>query len=340
LSTPIISRDGRFAEFRGYDFFLHFFDIPQSNAEWKLPSDRSYFSDVVFSREGRIGDFQASEGRLYLRDIRSGKEVRRLQVPGGTRTVALSPDENYVALGRVKIEMLSHETPSFRVSSSIQVVDFISGKVMSRIDDAPEANTLSISSGNHFLAVGTLINGGGIYDLLTGRRIRWLSDRGVFRQMRFSLDSRRLAVTDDSNSFRLFDAKSGSQTWTATLDATVQALAFSPDGAYLAAGSSDNTAWLFAADSGRELVRITARGRVSDLAFTADGNRLVILSSNDGVWLESHLLHSEDLIRALCGRLTRNLTPDELRRFLNVPLQYQTCPSLPAPEPHGQSKKK
>ncbi len=108
------------------------------------------------------------------------------------------------------------------------------------------------------------------------------------------------------------------------------AVAFSPDGQRVATASEDNTARVWEAATGREVARMAHDDIVTAVAFSPDGQRLATASVDNTarVWL----IWPEDLIAEACGRLTRNLTRDEWRRYLPDESYHPTCPNLSTPE--------
>ncbi len=67
---------------------------------------------------------------------------------------------------------------------------------------------------------------------------------------------------------------------------------------------------------------------VISVTFSPDGSQVAYLDGNRPVTLS--LVHQEDLINAVCLRLTRNLTQAEWQQYIGNTLPYErTCPNLP-----------
>ena len=105
------------------------------------------------------------------------------------------------------------------------------------------------------------------------------------------------------------------------------AVAFSPDGTRVAAGSSDRSARVFDAATGAELSRLDHEDSVLAVAFSPDGTRMAT-GSNDRsarIWCADR----SQLIEQVAGRLTRNLTQQEWRRYFRDEPYRKTREDLP-----------
>jgi WD40 repeat protein len=96
----------------------------------------------------------------------------------------------------------------------------------------------------------------------------------------------------------------------------VRSAAFSPDGKWVVTASLDNTARVWEAATGRELAVLRGHeGRVTSAAFSPDG-RYIVTASADGT-AHIYLTRIEDLMELARSRVTRELTPEERRRYLH-----------------------
>jgi WD40 repeat protein len=104
----------------------------------------------------------------------------------------------------------------------------------------------------------------------------------------------------------------------------VYGVAYSPDGKRLATASSDHTAKVWDAASEQEL--LTLRGHSSSVygvAYSPDGKRLAT-ASHDGT-VQVYAIDIRELLNLARSRVTRDLTPDECKRYF----QSEKCPPLP-----------
>ena len=104
-------------------------------------------------------------------------------------------------------------------------------------------------------------------------------------------------------------------------------MAFSPDGTRVATGSDDGSARVFDAATGAEMSRLDHDGWVRAVAFSPDGTRVATGSSDRSarVWCVDH----GQLIEQAVGRLTRNLTRQEWRRYFRDEPYRKTRADLP-----------
>ena len=100
---------------------------------------------------------------------------------------------------------------------------------------------------------------------------------------------------------------------------------FSPNGRYILSSGADGTARLWNVQTGEEVRRFIGHSnQVREVAFSPDG-KYILTASHDNtarLWLAD--LH--DTIQAVCGLLTRDLTPEEQIQF-DISDQDPTCPA-------------
>jgi WD40 repeat protein len=105
---------------------------------------------------------------------------------------------------------------------------------------------------------------------------------------------------------------------------TVGSIAWSRDGSKLATASDDQTVKVWDAETGREL--FTLRGHqasVTGIAWSPNGQHLASVGSDNVA--QVYVINQVELLRLVRSRITRDLTPDECRRYLHA----DTCPPLP-----------
>jgi WD40 repeat protein len=104
--------------------------------------------------------------------------------------------------------------------------------------------------------------------------------------------------------------------------AMVTDIAFDHEGTRVATSSSDGSVRVWDPRSGTEVVALhgPTSASVSGVRFSPDGSR-VVSTSRDGV-VRVWALTLDELVALARGRLTRGLTDDECRQYLQV----STCP--------------
>jgi WD40 repeat protein len=107
----------------------------------------------------------------------------------------------------------------------------------------------------------------------------------------------------------------------------VTGIAWSPDGSRVATVSSDpdRTAKVWDAGTGRDLLtlRIHQATQVS-VSWSPDGRKLATAGNDQTA--QVYAIDASLLLRLVRSRITRDLTPDECRRYLNT----DRCPPLPS----------
>ena len=141
----------------------------------------------------------------------------------------------------------------------------------------------------------------------------------------WSPDGSKLATASDDKTAILWEAASGKPLLALRgHQAAVTCVAWSPDGSRLATGSGDNTVKVWEAASGREL--LTLRGHqlsVRSLSWSPDSTRLAS-AGDDGI-VQVYAVDLTLLLKLVRSRITRGLTQDECRHYLNA----DQCPVLP-----------
>lgn len=104
----------------------------------------------------------------------------------------------------------------------------------------------------------------------------------------------------------------------------VHSVSWSPDGKPLAPGSEDKTTKVWNVATGKELLTLKGQsGLVWSVAWSPDGKRLAT-GSDDGT-VQVYAMDINDLLKLARSRVTRDLTPDECKRYF----QSEKCPPLP-----------
>ena len=111
----------------------------------------------------------------------------------------------------------------------------------------------------------------------------------------------------------MFDAATGAEISRLDHEGGVSAVAFSPDGTRVATGSGDRSARVFDAATGAEISRLDHEGGVYAVAFSPDGTRVATGSRDRSARV--CCVDRGQLIEQAVGRLTRNLTKQEWRRY-------------------------
>ena len=126
---------------------------------------------------------------------------------------------------------------------------------------------------------------------------------------------------------RIWDANTGSQLFTLRgHQGGIAAIAWSPDGSIVASGSMDSTVRLWDPRSGHELLLLHGHPKaVVGIAWSPDWKRLAS-AGLDGL-IQVRVIAQHDLLELVRSRITRPLTTDECRQYIDSP----RCPVLGLP---------
>jgi len=204
--------------------------------------------------------------------------VFTISAKGRNTAMAISPDENYLALGdengliRVINLTTGKETLSF-----IQYLNMF-------------VTSLSYSPDGKYIAAGTSYNKLLIYNSLNGLAVKSFESGPYTWSSSFSPDGNYLAIGGSDNAARIYDFTTGKLIKLFSHSDYVWSVAFSPDGKYLATGSADRYARIIDISSGSER-RFQHEGYVKSVAWSYNGkylatgsydNRARVYNVNDG----------------------------------------------------------
>jgi RNA polymerase sigma factor (sigma-70 family) len=244
----------------------------------RIAGPAGWVRPIAFSPDGKWIASGSQESTVLLYDAATGREARRLRLPGRDDTwvmaVAFSPDgKRLVTSGSEKV---------------IRVWDVATGKELPPpAGHQAEISHVAIASGGR-----TVLTGGHeglicLWGRASGRILRQMRQSGSVSHMAVSVDG-KLAVTTDGQVLRFWDVEDGKEVRAIFVSkGDIRAVALSPDGSGVAVAAWDRTIRLYDTANGEERLRITLRSRNNDyrgdcpLAFTPDGKTL-LSGSADG----------------------------------------------------------
>jgi WD40 repeat protein/transcriptional regulator with XRE-family HTH domain len=166
-----------------------------------------------------------------------------------------------------------------------------------------------------------------IWDIAAGREVRqFVGLNNVLESAAFSPDGKYVLTASRDVLARLWDAQTAQEIrrFVGHTQA-VRSAVFSPDGKYVLTGSEDKTARLWDAQTGQELRRFAGHtDSIFVVAFAPNGRQIATASADGTARLWD--LDYQDTLRTLCGRLLRDLTPDERTQY-GITGPGSTCPA-------------
>jgi DNA-binding SARP family transcriptional activator/WD40 repeat protein len=306
---------------------------------------------VQLSDDGSLLAAGDGTGVAHVWDLESGREI--LTVPAFAHLptsqlgelvapqVAISPDERFLATGRV--------------DGAIQLWEIATGRRMWTIRTRPDVEGVRVpccyapwlllfdSDGAHvFFDTGPGSQSSNVVEVATGRALIWPDDRfwpAVLAErprVPSGPGQPAFAVRPDGYDMARLE---GNQVRLVHLDRLtdrsgdlirilrghterVAAATFSNDGERLATGSFDGTARVWDLTSGRVVFTTPVESSdVEGVAFSDDGSRVAVIYSDGRIIVDAIAL--DDVIEIARARATRGFTQEECRTYLHVP----TCPA-------------
>ena len=155
-----------------------------------------------------------------------------------------------------------------------------------------------------------------VWDVATGRKAIVRRHSGEpLASAAFSPDGTRFATLGSSNDLRIWDAGDGRQLLRVTTGRGGGfGLRWRPDGTHVAVGLLDGTIKVFDAETGDET--LVLRGSSFDLAFSPDGTLLAGSRPQPAAAVKVYALDVERLLEVARARVTRSLTDEECRQYL------------------------
>jgi RNA polymerase sigma factor (sigma-70 family) len=218
---------------------------------------RDAVSSLGLLADGKTLATHARGDAVLLWDVVTGKQLRRVHVPGGPAEAALSPDGAILATLAAGPAVVLYEAATGKELRRLQA----KGQRINALAFSPDGKTLAVRTGTERIQ---------LWDVATGKPLRALGEepepglrqavvlRGVVgtmtRDLAFSPDGRLLAAGGGQNQIRLWDTASGRKLRELTLTdgQVVKHFAFAPDGRSLAAVNLDGTATLFETTTGEK----------------------------------------------------------------------------------------
>jgi WD40 repeat protein len=349
------------------DGSVRVFDIPGSYAPpIRTPPD-SEFPHVVFTPDAHFVVIGSADTRVWVVDTSTGKFMSVTGHRSSITAIAVSQDGKRVAVGNVRgpLRVLSLPDMSFvrgfpvgqslhlaftpdgdglfvlsldpgitfgpvptrfpaglfRISNASQTPEQLvdAGELVENAVWSPDRRLVFIETAKHERRVREGLNG---RLLLTLPRLQ--SDHPVF-----SPKGEYFAI--GSSELRVYRPREQRLLWTEAMTSFVDALAFSHDEASLAIARADGTVEVVDSATRQVNCREQLGSGVKAVAFTADDRILLSVTAGHEAVLRRTYIRSPDLIQEACAKVTRNLRPDEWKRFFVAEQYRKTCPDLPLP---------
>jgi WD domain, G-beta repeat len=193
------SPDGRLLAAATDDHAVHLWDLRTRKECRRLGGCPSDLRAIVFSPDGQrlAGGTQAKPAAIYLWDVTTGRQLRRISTPDEADPLVFAPDGKTIAAAGAYFK-------------PVRLWDVSSGRQLRGLtDDRIETTALVFSPDGRFLAAAGATDTGSmacVWELSTGRRVRHLvAGTGVVLSLAFSPSSLTLATGSADSTILLWD---------------------------------------------------------------------------------------------------------------------------------------
>jgi WD40 repeat protein len=320
---PAFAADGKTIALKTNDGSIKLLDaatgqaLPHFAVQLDIKKFFTVFGPAVFSPDGKLLASASSERRdnkilgvVHIWETESGKELRQINGPDGTRTPVpvFTPDFRAVAWAAL--------------DGTIRLYELETGKEIRKIGepqaDRAASGTPMFSPDGKVLLWRTLSGSSVVWDLDTDKEIvLGRNGPGTYvGALAFAADGKTLAATMANYSVRLWDLPSGKDRFGEGSGhaGNILALALSPDGQTATSIGGDRTLRRWEVSTGRELLQValgqTARFNIS--ALSPDGRTAAIGLFKDNVF------NTIELWDTTAGKSTRQIEVDQPLDFASL----------------------
>ena len=204
----------------------------------------------------------------------SADQVRESETSAVFKSIAISPDGQYIAAGRYGYNIIF-----LYDAKSLKIVKYFKGREED-LWGKYTAKSIDFSPDGKYLAASGMDDTVCIYDVSSGEEVLFLSELKKPNSLSFSPDGQILAVAGPDSSIRLIEVNTGEiKTTLKGHNGYAFSVAFSPTQNYLLSGGTDNILRLWDLQTKRQIANYEGHtAPIERIAFSSDGNRMISAS--------------------------------------------------------------
>ena len=275
------SPDGRTLASGSADKTVRLWDAETGRELRSLVGHTLHVRAVVFSPDGRWLASGSTDGSVRVWDAARGGELKRLEVPGGALSLAVSADGRTLAAGTLENSIRLFETSSWRELRELK-------------GHAGWVTSLAFSADGKMLASGSRDKAVRLWDVSGGRELHVLKGHGdLVKSVAFSPDGRLLASASFDRTAKVWGVGDGREVRTLErFSGKLTAAAFSSDGRTLLVSAGDRSVRAFDAATWAEARGVAGVGDADAgdtpgevAAFSPEGARLATSNGDKTIQL-------------------------------------------------------
>jgi WD40 repeat protein len=282
------SPDGKSLASRGRDGKVLVWEGATGRELWQAQGNPDVRDDLAWSPDGKT--LALAQGKAFLRDAATGRQLRRIERLLFPHSPAFSPDGETLAVAAWGgIHLFAVRTGKAR--RTIDLGDLGAGS----LTFSPDGKTLAATG------TGSVVR---LWDIGTGKELHDREGhRGAIRSVCFSPDSQLLATASEDSTIGLWDTPRGQQVGVCRGQRSFfQRVLFSPDGKSLFASAPNSPVQVWDVRTQKQQRRLAIQpdgprrlNQVQALAISPCGTRLAALSRSLAPQGEEQVLAAWDL---------------------------------------------
>jgi len=222
----------------------------------------------------------ASDNTVQIRETRSWKSIRRIELPTYVNAIAFSPDSKFIATATVDTVNLN-QLGETRITS--QVWEVASGKLISS-HKGNSVNALTFSPNGKLIVTASADGTAQVWETASGRLVRRLLEHeGAILDVAFSPDGKYVATASLDKTAAISEVESDRPPITLEHEQAVTAVSLSYDSKLIVTASTDKMVRVWDIASGKPIAYIPHQDFVSAVAFnpSLENEKLIATASLD-----------------------------------------------------------